>query len=79
MIHALDNQRVQDGFKELLVKLDIGRYNLHAFKSLKRIWALNRRFARSFLRNRVSLTMLALWHVFSRRSRYRNQEHAHTH
>jgi hypothetical protein len=60
MIHALDNRRVQDGFKELLVTLDIGRFNLHAFKSLKRTWALNRRFARSFLRSRVGLTMLDL-------------------
>jgi hypothetical protein len=79
MIHALDNRRVQDGFKELLVSLDIGRFNLHAFKSPKRSWAMNRRFARSFLRSRVSLMMLGLWHVFSRRSRYRNHERAHTH
>ena len=78
MIHALDYRRVQDGFKELLVTLDIGRFNLHAFNSLKRTWTLNRRFARSILRRRVGLTMLDLWHVFSRRSRYRNHERTRT-
>ena len=60
MIQALDNRRVQNGFKELLVTCDIGRFNLHAFKFLKRSWALNRRFARSLMRSRVSLTMLDL-------------------
>ena len=79
MIQALDNRRVQDGFKELLVTCDIGRFNLHAFKSLTRTWALNRRCAQSLVRSRVSLMMLGLWYVFSRRSRYRNQERAHTH
>ena len=73
MIQVLDNRRVQDGFKELLVTCDIGRFNLYAFKSLTKTWALNRRCAQSLMRSRVRLTMLGLWQVFSRRSRCRNQ------
>jgi hypothetical protein len=35
MIQTLDNLRVQDALKELLVTCDIGRFNLHAFEFLK--------------------------------------------
>ena len=74
MIQTLDNLRVQDGFKELLVTCDIGRFNLHTFESLKESWTRNRRVARSFLRRRVSLMMFHLRHFFSRRSRDSNHE-----